>query len=97
MGGINKYKCAELRCKYRPDDRRQHSFTGLNTRKKRSHHHQAVDMTMKAGCKNFLNRLIRDPLGIPVIGQQIVKEPLWCDAKRKQQQENGGRESSYDL
>jgi hypothetical protein len=97
MGRINEYKYAKLRCKYRPDDCRQCSLIGLNIRKKRSHHHQAVDMAMKAGSKNFLNRLIRNPLGIPVIGQQIVKEPLWRYAKRKQQQEKCRGTSSYDL
>jgi hypothetical protein len=46
-----------------------------------------VDMTVKAGCSKLINGQEWEGLCVLVVGHQIMKDSLRCDAKRKQQQE----------
>jgi|GEM_PF-1062780 hypothetical protein len=65
----NKHKCTEGFCKFIAYNRTQRYLFRLDARKKRSHYHQVVDMTMKAGSKNFLHGQLGASFRILMIGQ----------------------------
>jgi len=67
----------------------------LHSRKKRSDHHQIINVTMKPGLGNLFERPVGRCLCVPVIGQQVMQDSLRSHAKTEKQQGKCCEKTSY--